>query len=67
MSMLRCPNDPTHDVFVMTAMVPETWFLNADGDCEHVEEQSGGHIETDLTEARCQTCSALVEITAEDN
>ena len=67
MPMLNCPNDPDHKEFVMTAMVPETWVLNADGDCEHIEERSRhDHIETDLTEARCQTCSALVEITAED-
>ena len=65
MPMLQCPNDPDHDTFVITAMVPETWFLNEDGDCEHIEPQSGGHIETDFTEARCQSCDAQVEITAE--
>ena len=66
MPMLQCPNDPEHDTFIMTAMVPETWFLNADGDCEHIEPQSGGHIESDFTDARCKECSCLVEITAED-
>jgi len=64
--MLRCPNNPECDVFVMTAMVPETWFLNKDGDTEHIEEQSGGHIESDLSTARCQTCSVLVEIVDEE-
>ena len=64
--MLRCPTDPTHDVFVMTAMVPETWFLNKDGDTEHIEEQSGGHIESDLSTARCQICDTLVEIVDEE-
>lgn len=63
---LRCPNDPEHDVFVMTAMVPETWYLNPDGDCEHIEEQSGGHIETDLATARCQDCSVLVVVEEEE-
>jgi len=67
MPMLQCPNDPEHDTFIMTAMVPEPWFLNADGDCEHIEAQSGGHIESDLTDARCKECDCLVEITAEDN
>ncbi len=64
--MLRCPNDPEHDVFVMTAMVPETWYLDKDGDAQHIEEQSGGHIETDLTEARCSNCDVLVEIVYEE-
>ena len=64
---LRCPNDSDHKVFVMTAMVPETWFLNEDGDCEHIEEASGCHIETDLTTARCQDCSVLVMVDEEEN
>jgi hypothetical protein len=64
---LRCPNDSEHDVFVMTAMVPETWFLNEDGDCEHIEDASGCHIETDLSTARCQDCSALVVVDEEEN
>jgi len=59
---LRCPNDSEHDVFVMTAMVPETWFLNPDGDCEHIEDASGCHIETDLATARCQDCDVLVVV-----
>jgi len=63
---LRCPNNPEHKEFVMTAMVPETWILNEDGDCEHIEDASGCAIESDLTTARCQDCSALVEITEED-
>ncbi len=67
MPMLNCPNDPDHKDFVMTAMVPETWFVNEYGDCVHIETQSGGHIESDLTDARCRECSALVVITAEDN
>jgi hypothetical protein len=62
--MLQCPNDPEHKEFVMTAMVPETWFLNEDGDCEDIAEEGSGDVETDLTSARCQACSALVEITA---
>ena len=65
MPMLQCPNNPAHKEFIMTAMVPETWVLNEDGDCEDIVEGSG-NIQTDLTDARCQTCSALVEITAED-
>mgnify|MGYP005828180213 CR=1 FL=1 len=63
--MLKCPNDPEHDTFVMVAMVPETWFLDKDGDCEYAEEQQGGHIESDLATARCQICSVLVEIVDE--
>ena len=65
MPMLQCPNNPEHKEFIMTAMVPETWVLNEDGDCEDIVEGSG-NIQTDLTDARCRTCSALVEITAED-
>jgi len=56
---LACPNDPDHKTFVLTAMVPETWFLNEDGDCEHIEEASGCHIESDLSEARCNDCDVL--------
>ncbi len=63
---LRCPKDSEHDVFVMTAMVPETWFLNPDGDCEHIEDASGCHIETDLATARCQDCSVLVVVEEEE-
>ena len=62
----RCPNDPEHDVFVMTAMLPETWCLNPDGDCEVIEEASGCHIETDLATARCQDCSVLVVVEEEE-
>jgi len=51
----------------MTAMVPETWFLNEDGDCEHIEDASGCHIETDLTTARCQDCDELVVADEEEN
>ena len=67
MPMLKCPNDPEHKDFVVTAMVPETWFLNEDGEKLAGTPQSGGHIESDFTDARCQECSCLVEITAEDN
>ena len=56
---LTCPNNPEHKTFVMTAMVPETWILNEDGDCEHIEDASGCHIESDLNEARCNDCGAL--------
>jgi hypothetical protein len=60
--MLRCPNDPNHDTFVMAAMVPETWILNKDGDCEDAFEDERGCIETDLSTARCQDCDAPVEV-----
>ncbi len=64
--MLRCPNNPNHDMFVMTVMVPEIWTLNRDGDCEEAEEDERGAMESDLTTARCQDCDALVEIVNED-
>ena len=67
MPMLNCPNDPEHKEFVLTAMVPETWFLNAHGDCEHIDTLFDAHVESDLTDARCRECDAPVEITAEDN
>ena len=54
---LTCPNDAEHKLFVLTAMVPETWFLNEDGGCEHIEEASGCHIESDLADARCYDCN----------
>ena len=64
--MLTCPNNPEHDTFVMTAYVPETWILNSDGDCEEIMEGSGYPIDSDLTNARCQDCCALVEIVYEE-
>ena len=64
--MLRCPNDPEHDTFVMNAMIPETWILDKDGDCEYIKEQQGAHIEADLATARCSYCDALVEIYEDD-
>ena len=64
--MLRCPNNPNHDMFVMTVMVPEIWILNSDGDCEYSEEDERGSFESDLTNARCQDCDAPVEIHACD-
>lgn len=63
---LRCPNNPEHDVFVMIAMTPETWYLNSDGDCEIIEEAMGCHVDNDLATARCQVCSASVVITEEN-
>ena len=60
--MLRCPNNPKHDVFIMTAMVPETWILNKDGDCEEIMECTGVSIESDLTHARCEECEVTVVI-----
>jgi len=63
--MLRCPNNPEHKEFVMTAMVPETWILNEDGDCVHASFNDTG-IESDLSTARCQACCALVEIVDEE-
>ena len=60
--MLTCPNNPEHDTFVMTAMVPETWILNSDGDCEEIMEGSGCPIDSDLTNARCQDCDTPAEI-----
>ena len=62
---LRCPNSPGHKEFVMTAMVPETWFLNEDGDCLDIMEAAGCPIESDLATARCQECSVLVVIEEE--
>ena len=63
---LRCPNNPEHKEFVMNAMVPETWILNEDGDCEYIEDASGCAIESDLTTARCLDCDEPVVITEED-
>jgi hypothetical protein len=65
--MLRCPNNPEHDVFVMTAMVPETWILNKDGDCEEIMECTGVSVESELHNARCQDCDAPVEIVYEED
>ena len=65
--MLTCPNNPEHNTFVMTAMVPETWILNSDGDCEEIMEGSGCPIDSDLTNARCQDCDAPVEIVYEED
>jgi hypothetical protein len=62
---IKCPNDPDHKTFVLTAMVPETWYLNEDGDCEHIEEASGCHIESDFNDARCQECDAAVVLIEE--
>jgi hypothetical protein len=59
---LRCPKDPEHKEFVMTAMVPETWILDEDGDCIDAMEATEGAIEADLNTARCQVCSVLVVI-----
>ena len=60
--MLTCPNNPEHDTFVMIAMVPETWVLNSDGDCEEIMENTVDTVESDLTNARCQDCDAPAEI-----
>lgn len=62
---LRCPNNPDHKEFVMTAMVAETWILNEDGDAEDMMEADGCPIESDLATARCQECSVLVTIEEE--
>ena len=66
--MLTCPNNPEHNTFVMTAMVPETWILNSDGDCEEIiagaTEIDG---DSDLINARCQDCDAPVEIVYEED
>ena len=65
MPMLTCPNDPEHKEFVMHVMVPETWILNEDGDCEEITEGDGG-IESCLTNAYCNACSIPAENSAED-
>ena len=62
---LRCPNNPEHKEFVMSAMVAETWILDEYGDCVHAFEAAGCPIESDLTTARCQECSVLVVIEEE--
>ena len=62
---LTCPNNPEHKTFLMTAMVPETWILNEDGDCEIIEEAAGCHIESDFNNARCEECDALVVVKEE--
>ena len=64
--MLQCPNDPEHKEFVLTAMVPETWVLNEDGDCIDISDATSSQTESDLTEARCQICSVHVEITMDE-
>ena len=62
---LTCPNSPEHKVFVLTAMVPETWFLNEDGDCEYTTEASGCPIESDLADAHCEECGISVVLKEE--
>jgi hypothetical protein len=62
---LTCPNDTEHKVFVVTALVPETWILNEDGDCEDAFELRGGHIEYDFNDARCEECDATVVLEEE--
>jgi len=62
---LRCPNDPDHKEFVVTAMVPEIWLLNEDGDCEDAWANDRAETIADFTEARCQECSVLVVIEEE--
>ena len=65
--MLRCPSDHCDGKeFVLTAMVPETWVLNEDGDCIDISDATSSQTESDLTEARCQICSVLVEITVDE-
>ncbi len=62
---LTCPNDTEHKVFVLTALVPETWFLNEDGDCEYATEARGCHIESDLADAHCEECGVPVVLKEE--
>ncbi len=62
---LTCSNNPEHKEFLMTAMVPETWLLDEDGDCEYAWEAAGCAIDSDLTTARCRECDALVTLKEE--
>ena len=62
---LVCPSNPEHKIFVLTAMVPETWILNEDGDCEDAWEANGCAIDSDLATARCQECDALAALKEE--
>ena len=62
---LTCPNNPEHKTFVLTAMVPETWLLNEDGDCEDAWTESGCAIDSDLSTARCQDCDVIVALKEE--
>jgi hypothetical protein len=62
---LVCPSNPEHKIFVLTAMVPETWILNEDGDCEHICEANGCAIDSDLATARCEECDALAALKEE--
>ena len=62
---LTCPNNPEHKTFVLTAMIPETWLLNEDGDCEDAWDSRDGCIESDLTTARCEECAAPVVLKEE--
>ena len=47
---LTCPNNPEHKVFSVTAMVPEIWILNEDGDCEDGLERE----DADCEDADCE-------------
>jgi len=55
---LTCPIDPEHKTFTVAVLVPETWILNEDGDCEDAWAD-GGNIEFEFKDAKCQDC--LVE------
>ena len=62
---LTCPNNPEHKTFTLTAMVPETWLLNEDGDCEDAWTAQGSAIDSDLATARCEECDTLVALKEE--
>jgi len=53
---LTCPNNSEHKTFTMTAMVPETWLLNEDGDCEDAWNDADTAIDYDFKNALCQDC-----------
>ena len=62
---LTCPNNPEHKIFVLTVMVPETWVLDEDGDCEIIEDAKRCHIESDFNDARCEECDVPVVLKEE--
>jgi hypothetical protein len=69
MPSLRCPNDPTHNRFSASAIVSETWEVNANGDCE---ESWSDQVESICFEGshcfQCQEAGQEVEaIVTEDN
>jgi len=70
-SLLQCPNDPDHNAFSMTAMVPEIWRVNKNGVCGEIVSETATtrylHSKSDLTHARCTVCWADVVIAPEDN